>query len=168
MRDSILLLSGDLDSTLGGSLLPTGKGKRPRMDPEEITRRTLYVPVRRGSIPALLATFDYGDATTSSEGRGRTNVAPQALFLRNSKFAVERSKGFAGRVLAQPDLSESERVRLAYRMALARPPAAEETDSALTYLTKIAERLQGNESRMQAWRSFCHILLSSNEFLYLD
>ncbi|MFN7937536.1 MAG: PSD1 and planctomycete cytochrome C domain-containing protein [Bryobacteraceae bacterium] len=168
MRDSILYLGGDLDGAIGGSLLPAGKGKRPKMDPEEMTRRTLYVPVRRGSIPALLATFDYGDATTSSEGRGRTNVAPQALFLRNSKFAVERSMRFADRVLAAPDVSESERVRRAYRMVFSRLPSPEEADAALTYLTKLSERLGGNEPRRQAWGSFCHVLISSNEFLYLD
>ncbi|MBS1825113.1 MAG: PSD1 domain-containing protein [Acidobacteria bacterium] len=168
LRDSILFLSGEIDLAIGGSMLPTGKGKRPKMDPEEMTRRTLYVPVRRGSIPALLATFDYGDATTSSEGRGRTNVAPQALFLRNSKFAVERSVRFADRVLATPGLSESERVRIAYRMAFSRMPAPEEADATLTYLTKLAERLGGNEARRQAWGSLCHVLISSNEFLYLD
>ena len=27
------------------------KGKRPSIDPDEMTRRTLYIPVRRGSIP---------------------------------------------------------------------------------------------------------------------
>src|SRR5439155_26160459 len=51
IRDSFLALSGSLDSTIGGSLMPTGeatKGKRKRLDPDELNRRTLYIPVRRG------------------------------------------------------------------------------------------------------------------------
>ncbi len=64
IRDSILALSGNLDTALGGSLLPTSGEKRPKVDPETLTRRTLYIPVRRGSVPAVLSAFDFGDATS--------------------------------------------------------------------------------------------------------
>ncbi|MDQ6705469.1 MAG: DUF1549 and DUF1553 domain-containing protein, partial [Acidobacteriota bacterium] len=58
IRDTLLALDGGLDLTMGGSLLPSGKSKRQNMDADELTRRTLYIPVRRGSVPALLSTFD--------------------------------------------------------------------------------------------------------------
>jgi hypothetical protein len=66
--------------------------------------------VRRGSIPVLLTTFDYGDATTAGDGRSRTNVAPQAPFIFNSRFVVERSKEFAKRLLDDSALSDKERI----------------------------------------------------------
>ena len=95
-----------MDYTIGGSVqLAAGmKGQRQRVDPDNLTRRTLYIPVRRGSIPTILSTFDYGDATTPGDGRPRTNVAPQALFMMNSRFVVERAGGLAKRLLDQAEL----------------------------------------------------------------
>ena len=49
--------------------------------------------VRRDSVPRLLSTFDFGDATTPGDGRPRTNVAPQALFILNSRFVVDQAGG---------------------------------------------------------------------------
>jgi len=166
IRDSFLALDGSLDSAIGGQLLTAAGGKRQRVDPEEIQRRTLYLPVRRGSIPPLLAIFDFGDATTPGEARARTNVAPQALFIRNSKFAVERSRGLAARLLADSALSDARRVETAYLMALTRPAGPGEIDEALSYIASMQSRLGGTDARLTAWRSFCHVLLSSNEFLY--
>jgi hypothetical protein len=178
IRDSFLALGGNLDLTLGGSLLPSAapmkakappvKGSRPRMDPDDTPRRTLYIPVRRGSIPTVLATFDYGDATTPGEGRPRTNVAPQALFMMNSRFVIERAGGFAKGLLDNAGLSDVQRVERAYLMSLTRRPDPAEVDSALTYIADLEKKLASPDSHAVAWRSFCHILMSTNEFLYLN
>ena len=173
VRDSFLALGGDLDATMGGSLLaPSGprvKGKpQKRLDPDEMTRRTLYIPVRRGSIPTVLATFDYGDATTSSEGRPRTNVAPQALFMMNSRFVVEQARAFSKRLLDDASLTDAQRIERAYLMALTRKPESGEVDSALTYIGEIEKKIGGADAHAAAWQSFCHVLMSTNEFLYLN
>jgi hypothetical protein len=173
IRDSLLALGGNLDSTIGGSLLPNPgprvKGRPQRVDPDDITRRTLYLPVRRGSIPTILATFDYGDATTPGDGRPRTNVAPQALFMMNSRFVVERAGGFAKRLLDDTALSDNkQRIERAYLMALTRQPDSAELDSALTYIADLEKKLGQPDAHAIAWRSFCHVLMSTNEFLYLN
>ncbi|MES1261144.1 MAG: DUF1553 domain-containing protein, partial [Acidobacteriota bacterium] len=165
VRDSILALSGRLDTTLGGSV-PAGKGKK--FDTDDLKRRTLYIPVRRGSVPAILSNFDFGDATTSGEGRARTNVAPQALFVMNSRFVVERSGDFAQRLLDDAGLTDSQRVERAYLMALTRRPVADEIDSALSYIASLEKKLPESGKRLAAWQSLCHILVSTNEFLYLE
>ena len=167
IRDAMLSLDSSLDPTMGGSLFPTGKGKRERIDIDESKRRTLYMPVRRGNIPTLLSTFDFGDATTASDGRARTNVAPQALFLINSGFVNERSQGLANRIMNDVS-TDAERVRRAYRMALSRDPDGTEIDSALTYIAGLAQRLAGDGAKQKAFASFCHILVATNEFLYLE
>jgi hypothetical protein len=100
IRDALLSMDGSLDTTMGGSLFPTGKGKRERVEVDELKRRSLYMPLRRGNLPSLFSTFDFGDATTPGDGRTRTNVAPQALFLMNSQFVNDRSRGLAERLLA--------------------------------------------------------------------
>jgi cytochrome c553 len=169
IRDSLLALDGSLDSTMGGTVLVEGKGKRQKADPEEMKRRTVYVPVRRGSIPNLLGIFDFGDATTSSPGRNRTNVAPQALFLLNSQFVVDRSLGLAKRLLEETSLSETQRVERAYLTVLTRRPDANEADEALSYLAAMEQRLAGTaDARQSAWQSFCHVLLATSEFLFVD
>jgi hypothetical protein len=168
IRDSLLVLGGNLDTTMGGSLLGSGTRGRQRVDPDDVNRRTLYLPVRRDSIPTMLATFDFGDATTASDGRARTNVAPQALFMLNSRFVMEQAGRFAGRLLDDATLPDKERIEHAYLMALARRPEPDETDSALTYLDTLEKRLNQPDGRQTAWRSFCHVLLSTNEFLYLN
>lgn len=78
IRDSFLALGRALDLSMGGNLLKEASFPVV-IKPEEIFRRTVYIPVRRSKVPTILSTFDFGDATTSSEGRSRTNVAPQAL-----------------------------------------------------------------------------------------
>ena len=168
IRDTMLAIDGSLDPTMGGSLFPTGKNKREKIDADELKRRTLYIPVRRGNIPSLFSTFDFGDATTASDGRTRTNVAPQALFLMNSQFVIDRSRGLAGRLLAQKAASDADRVRDAYLMVLGRQPEPSEVDSALSYVASLAGKLDGPERSLKAWGSLCHILVATNEFLYLE
>jgi hypothetical protein len=168
IRDSMLTFDGSIDLTIGGSLLPAAKVKRPKMDPDEMTRRTIYIPVRRGSVPTVLATFDYGDATTASDGRARTNVAPQALFMMNSRFVVERARGFAKRLLDDAALSDAQRIDKAYLMVLTRKPDATEIDFALSYIADLEKKLTDADAHLSAWQSFCHILMSTNEFIYLN
>jgi cytochrome c553 len=168
IRDSILALDGRLDNTIGGSLLPAEGAKRPKVDPEKITRRTLYIPVRRGSVPAVLSAFDFGDATSPGDGRARTNVAPQALFLMNSGFVQTRSEGFAKRLLDDASLTDPQRVERAYLMALTRNPDAGEVDAALSYIANLEKRLPASDAHTKAWQSFCHVLVATNEFIYLN
>ncbi len=157
IRDSLLAIEGSLDLTMGGSLMAEKGRKRPDSNPDKTKRRTLYIPVRRGSIPTLFTTFDFGDATTSSEGRTRTNVAPQALFMMNSDFVRERASGLASRLLAGSG-ADSARVEKAYLAILGRRPEPAEVDQALSYVGGRQER---------GWSSFCRVLMGTNEFLYL-
>jgi cytochrome c553 len=162
LRDSLLQLDGSLDTTMGGTLLTDGEGKGQKADPEEILRRTVYLPVRRGSIPHLLNIFDFGDATTASEGRTRTNVAPQALFLLNSPFVLNRAENLAKQLLANPDATK--RIEEAYLRILTRRPTATERDEALSYIAT----LERTQPPVTAWRSYLHALITSSEFLFIE
>lgn len=168
IRDSLLAIDGSLDPAMGGTTAAPGKGKKNKADPDDMKRRTLYIPVKRGSIPNLLATFDYGDATTSNEGRPRTNVAPQALFMMNSSFVIARSQGFAKKLLDDPARTDAARIEQAYLIALTRKPEAAEVDDALSYIASLEKKVATPEAHLTAWQSFCHVLMSSNEFLYLN
>ena len=166
IRDGMLAIAGDLDPTLGGNLMAPD-ARRPNVEPDATVRRTLYIPVRRGSVLALLSTFDFGDATTPGAGRATTNVAPQALYVRNSEFVRNKAARLSELVLAA-STAESDRIEDAYLRTLGRRPTTDEADAALTYMAQMRERLDSAEPASAAWTSFCHVLLSSNEFLYLE
>jgi hypothetical protein len=157
VRDAMLALDGSLDLTMGGTL-QYGSGTdgensagRLSIDPSTSKRRTVYLPLRRSNLPSLLNLFDFGDATTTCEGRALTNTAPQALFMMNSAFVNERSAGLAKELAGKVDLI--------YQRILDRLPTDEERREALEYVEKVGER---------GWQSLCRILLSSNEFIYVD
>lgn len=177
IRDSFLALDGSLDLTLGGSLMETArpmeagdktKRRRNAVNADEVRRRTLYLPLRRGSMPTVLSIFDFGDATASNEARSRTNVAPQALFMLNSTFISERSIGFAKQLLKDPIHTDTDRIERAFLMVLTRRPTMSEIDQALTYMNVLRAKLASPEARLYAWQSYCRILMASNEFAYID
>lgn len=170
IRDTMLAFDGALDLTMGGTL-QSGEGtdgendaRRLSIDPATVRRRTVYLPLRRSNLPTLLNLFDFGDATTSSEGRSNTNVAPQALFMMNSPFINERAKSLAATLLKDARLDDSARIVAAYRTVLVRRPETDEVESALDYLAGFTRR----KDREEAWTSLCRILIGSNEFIYVD
>jgi cytochrome c553 len=173
MRDGMLLIDGTIDLTMGGTL-QSGRGTdgennqgRLSLNPEKAKRRTVYLPLRRANLPTLLNLFDFGDATTMSGKRQLTNVATQALFWLNSEFLTERSADFTQTLMADKK-ENAERVTIAYRRILSREPKSDEIASALKYIEGFKQRFAGDQAESKAWQSFIRILLSSNEFVYVD
>jgi hypothetical protein len=172
IRDGLLAIGGTLDLTMGGTLQKgfgtdgENSADRLSLDPLKMTRRTVYLPLRRANLPTLLNLFDFGDASTVNGKRTQTNVAPQTLFMMNSEFGFEHAHRVAEEVLAMKDAPDSRRLEEAYLRILSRRPEPEEIDSALTYINQFEKKYPGPP--LNAWQSFCHLLLASNEFVYLD
>ena len=163
LRDSYLQISGRLDPAVGGdtdsgsgSIVEFERNNR-RIDPDDYTRRSVYLPLMRNKLPSLLGLFDFGDATTASGKRSVTNVAPQALYLLNSDFAHLAAERVADRLSGL----NPNRVGEAYRRVLARPPTAAEVDRAVGYV-------RAHSSERDGWTSLCKMLLASNEFHYVE
>lgn len=171
IRDGMLAIDGSIDLTMGGTLQKgfgtDGENSNGRLslNPEKIKRRMVYLPLRRSNLPSLLNLFDFGDAVTPSGRRVLTNVAPQALFAMNSGFIQERAKAIADALPATA--SPNERMSAAYRRILNRAPSASEIDDLLSYMTSFRKKFPSRDEAA-AWQSACHILLASNEFLYVD
>jgi hypothetical protein len=171
IRDGLLAIGGTLDLTMGGTLQKgfgtdgENSADRLSMDPLKMTRRTVYLPLRRANLPTLLNLFDFGDATTVNGKRTQTNVAPQTLFMMNSEFGFEHAHRVAEELLAM-NAPDSRRLEEAYLRILDRKPEPEEIDAALTYINQFEKKYPG--PALNAWQSFCHLLMASNEFVYLD
>jgi hypothetical protein len=172
IRDGMLAIDGTLDATMGGTL-QSGFGTdsenssgRLSLNPETVKRRTVYLPLRRSNLPTLLNLYDFGDATTVNGKRALTNVAPQALFMMNSEFVTERARNVTKALLDNKNLGDRDRLQQMFLKALDRLPEADETDAAFTYMNHFKEKYHTDD--LAAWQSFFHILLTSNEFIYLE
>lgn len=177
MRDTWLTLSGSLELKMGGIFDQVdaeagggrgGRGMRGAANPRSFDvskRRTIYVAVNRTAIPTPMVLYDFVDSTTSAGERPETTIAPQALYLMNNAFAAKNASDFAARLLADKEVSNEQRVRKAYSLAWQRVPDATELSGALKYIASypVAEK-QG----FGGWQSFCRILLSANQFHYVD
>ncbi|HEU0119062.1 MAG TPA: DUF1553 domain-containing protein [Bryobacteraceae bacterium] len=172
VRDSLLALDNSLDFTMGGALT-SGTGTdnefsdaRKSMHPDDSKRRTVYLPLRRSNLATLLTLFDFGDATTSTEIREQTNVAPQALYMMNSKFVTARARALAERVIKESP-TDGERLSQAWSMVLGRAPEPRESEWALSFLRGFPHP-PANDGGLTAWSSLCRSLIASNEFIYVQ
>ena len=180
IRDSLLAVSGQLDLTPGGAPLPhenfvnlsfDGKSRDPAL--YDSRRRSVYLPVLRSALYEVFASFNFPDPSVMSGQRASTTVPPQALFMMNSRLMFKAANRLAERLLSDSGWSDAERITRAYELVLSRPPAEAETQEWLEFLGRY-DRLQPNEidapdaRRQAAWQSLCRVLLSSNEFVYVE
>jgi hypothetical protein len=189
LRDAILAVSGRLDRQVGGGeageflykeaeVIDAKRGFAPNRVKSDhpfyttSTRRSLYLPVVRNMLPDVLALFDAADPNGVTAVRNDTTVPSQTLFLLNHPFVREQAGHFARSVLSAAQ-TDAERVRLAHRRALSRPPSEEELSDALAFLKRYADQARqrgrkDSDAHQAAWQSYCQMLLCSNEFVYID
>jgi hypothetical protein len=148
LRDALLYVSGNLD-------LKTG-GPPERLDKPENHRRTVYGFISRRRLDPMLALFDFANPNSTSDQRMATNVPLQRLFFMNSTLVADESRTLAGRLKAEPD--DSARIRKAYRLLLGREPKAQEMKLGLEFL----------RDSQEAWPRYTQVLLSSNEFSFVN
>jgi hypothetical protein len=163
LRDAMLVVSGRLDFTVGGSLMTVmnrtyaAGGNAPGDIAKQLHydthRRSIYLPVVRTALHDLFAIFDYPDPRMLTGRRDQTTVAPQALFLMNSPFVKGQATSLAKRLSSNTDASAQ--VRQAYELVFSRPATDAEVRSALEFV------------RRESLETLCHTLLISNEFLYV-
>ncbi|WP_339908152.1 DUF1553 domain-containing protein [Symmachiella dynata] len=179
LRDAVLSIAGTMDSTMGGTLLPTknhayvASTASVNATPYESTRRSVYLPVIRSGLFEMFQAFDFPDPSTSNGDRATTTVAPQALFLLNSDFMAEQTEAMARDLLSRDGLDDAARLDWCYRRTLGRGPSSEETAQTLEFLTNYIAAMEqrvpdAQDRQRQAWQGLCRVLLSSSEFLYVD
>ncbi len=175
IRDAILATSGQLDTTMGGSLLKL-KNRAYFFDhtSKDLTtydsrRRSLYLPVVRNHVYSVFQLLDFPDPAVTSGDRATTVVASQALLMLNSDIVMQAAGSFAERLIADLDNDDLRLTRL-YAIAFGRPPTPDERLADLAFLNSV-EQAQSNENadmqRKKAWSTLCHVVLASNEFLYV-
>src|SRR6185369_388099 len=123
LRDAVLLISGNLDKSLGG----------PSTDlTPAFTRRTVYGKVSRYKLDEYLQLFDFPAPNISAEKRFTTTVPLQRLFLMNSDFMQAEAEQLAKRVAGEPD--NRSRIKKAYQLVFGRDPSEQEIKLGIDYL----------------------------------
>jgi hypothetical protein len=116
--------------------------------------------------------FDGADTNATTDNRAQSVTPVQALFLMNSPFMHEQSDRFAVRVgMAYDTLRE--RIDYAFRLAYGRAARPEEVHEAENYLRRTRPELQASgapvdQLNRKALASYLRVVISSNEFLYVD
>ena len=171
LRDSLLALDGSLDLTMGGTLVEKFDSygfENAYLHPDKTRRRSVYLPLYRNKMPSLLTLFDFPDPTASAGERPGTNIAPQGLYFMNSEFVYSRSRALAAQLLKRENEDDASRVVRAYRLAVGREPESEEVRDMLDYIAGYPVAKDGPGGRLERWQGFWRVLLTSNEFNYVN
>ncbi len=178
MRDSLLAVSGKLDTTLGGPAV-------------EITtqpfasRRTVYGFIDRQNLQNLFRAFDFASPDTSSAQRYSTTVPQQSLFMMNSPFVIEQTKALAARpeITNAPDIPS--KIKAAYRIMFERSPGVDEIGFGVKFLKGVEQirtvdssavrpvaasdpPTKKPEQTLAPIEEYIQTLMLTNEFLFVD
>ena len=150
LRDSLLYVAGKLDLEPGGT--PS------RLEEKENVRRTVYGFVSRRRLDILLTLFDFPNPNSSSPQRMVTNTPLQGLFYLNSDLVMRLAEALSSRLQKEAGDEEGARIRLAYRLLFGRQPTREEIQMGQEFV----------QNGPDLWPHYAQVLLSSNEFLYMN
>lgn len=144
--------------------------------------RSVYAEVRRSRPLAVLDTFDWPRMAPNCDLRHPSTGTPQSLMLMNSDFVLDYAARFARRVEALAGQDQKQQASLAWRLAFHRQPDESELASAVSFLEEqtalLVERVKQEPkpkdktepltAQQRGLECLCQMLLSSNEFLYVD
>lgn len=179
LRDSILLLSGQLDLSR--------PGPHPFPEPKEWTytahnqfnhvcypsdHRSVYLMVQRLHAHPYLSLFNGPDPSLSTSGRDRSTVPLQALYLLNNEFVHQAAAKFAGTLAAEMS-DPAEQIAATYLRLVGRQPSADELAKRLDHLERYAqilaeEGVSAEQRQVDSLASVARALIASNEFFYID
>jgi hypothetical protein len=153
LRDAMLSVAGRLDPAPGG----------PASDDLTISRRSLYVQTARWDRSNFATLFDAANPDASVEKRDVSTIAPQSLFFLNHDFVAAQAKHLAERLIRDVPKCETERIQRAFQLLYSRPASALEVEIARSLVVQA-----GKPNAEAGWVDLAHVLLCSNEFVYLD
>jgi hypothetical protein len=174
IRDALLASSGELDLTMGGPadgvahsavgevvFSPNERGK---------FRRSVYLERRRSEVPTLLRAFDTPSIVTNCLERQESMTPLQSLTLLNAAFVHRCAMSMAKRLSLQGGLENDDRISYAFLLTFGREPDAMEMRRSLQFIRTQTNAYTGRDQFGQrlAWTDFCHTLIASNAFLYLE
>lgn len=175
IRDTLLLVSGGLETSCGGSpveglgtLVTDNSATAQGYQAGESARRSVYLPIIRNELPTMLSAFDFADPDFVTGRRSETNVPAQALVLLNSPFVRDVARQTAERLAREASGDDAGRVIWLYEAILSRPPAPTEVDRAMRFVESLRNDHPDDSHGVTPWSRLAHVLYASTEFRLLD
>ncbi|MFL2451819.1 MAG: PSD1 and planctomycete cytochrome C domain-containing protein [Verrucomicrobiales bacterium] len=167
IRDSILKMSGELNTEIGGvpvmpeinmevaleprmiqfSLAPA---YQPSRTPKERNRRTIYTYKVRGQPNPFLEIFNQPNPNQSCEKRVTTTATPQAFTLMNSETMSDRSIAMALRVEKEAETIEL-KVKKAIQLIFGRVPNKNESERLKKYIREMHQYHEHNQPKKKKY-----------------
>ena len=183
LYDSLLQTSSRLDPTPFGA----ASAIEVTADKEVIVkltsagyRRSIYTLHQRQTPVSLLDAFDQPSMTPNCTERRRSNVATQALHLMNGSMAWNLARYMAGRIIDEAGTSRDRQIEQVYLRAYSRKPSTDEIATGITAISDFEkqwpDRLKkdnadaplATQSAWLALANYCHAILNSAEFSFID
>jgi len=178
VRDAMLAAAGELDLRAGGPYVPTKRQPDGDVVVDEqhdgAHRRSIYMQRARSKILSMLDVFDAPRIVTNCTRRAPSTIPLQSLSVLNSQFVTARAKSLAERVKREFKADEGSgnsdaKIAYAYLLTVGRGPDEVERTAARKFLeTQPAQYAAQPDANDHAWQDFCHMLLASNAFLYIE
>jgi hypothetical protein len=166
VRDSVLVVSGNLDLTEGGPGWQDFVIEHPEHSPHyeyglanpedaKTWRRSIYRFIVRSQTQPWMTSLDCADPSMRVDKRNESLSALQALALLNNGFMLTQSRHFAERV--QREASDlAAQIERAHQLALGRAPTPVERERLIAF------------AKTNGLPNLCRVLLNLNEFTFVD
>ena len=192
--DTLLLVANKLDESRFGQPEPVvirDDGLVTPLGTEKGWHRGIYVEQRRTKLPTVMEAFDLPSMSPNCIERSTSMIAPQALHMLNDGMIATLAKSFAERLAKEAGQDPEKQMERAYWIALSRPPTAEERKISLDTLQRLMQATGGSDVPLRAatvaaepaasgstigpgssagtaLEEFCHTLMNSAAFVYID
>lgn len=179
IRDAMLFVSGELDRQQGGPhpFKPWHKKgyslNGPFHEVYATKKRSVYLMTQRLYKHPFLGLFNGPDTNETTGTRKNANIPAQALYLMNSPFLPELADAFAKRIL-RTETTEEKQIPLAFQIAFSRNPTPLEQADFSKTLHKYRKQMlrehpnDSSAANQVAWTGLSKVLLTSNEFFFID
>ncbi|MGE5190872.1 MAG: DUF1553 domain-containing protein, partial [Deltaproteobacteria bacterium] len=181
LYDTMLAVAGRLDETRFGP--PDAVDARP--DGLVVPRRTgrgwrrsIYVQQQRKTVVTGLESFDFPLMNPNCIERRDSTVVLQALHLMNNGMVHELADALARRIENEAGTGPARQIDRIYLVALGRAPDAEEQSLGVESLARLTDRWatpaagsappDRSAAAHKALATYCHAIVNSAEFLYVD
>jgi hypothetical protein len=162
LRDSLLAVSGNLDRTMRGRAAPMWSDDYTK-------RRTIYGYINRFNLDPTLRIFDFPTPMQTQPGRDESIVAPQSLFIMNSRIVIDQSIALTETPEFAACETDDARTTRLYFSVLQREPSPQEVVRIGKFVEQQARFFPAAKSKMKSpWPLVAQAVLMSNEFQYLD
>ena len=180
LRDRLLAVCGSLDlnppkgsevGKAGNSVLDPILARISSNSSKQNSCRSIYLPVLRDKLPAMLDTFDMTDSMIAESQRERNSTAAQALFMLNNELIRDCSDSLAARLRRDAPDKLDDQIERAFQLCFLRLPSSTELSGAKKLYNSVLsdsslKDMKESKREVKALSTLCQALFATAEFRF--